>query len=144
MLMYSHYSSRSLIIRIQESRRSPPARHRHTCTPLARPPPPSCSTPKRWLGNCDYGFPAKVTNTAAPRRPKLSAASNATSFASSGPAAAPKGQGEAGRSSTRQSTAAKEEEGMMMMMMDLEAVFGEAARHLEAAEAGVGEARWQG
>lgn len=117
------------------------------------PPPPHISTcaPKRWLGNCDYGFPAKATYTAAgagaaPGNNRPSAAnSTVPASASSGPApAAPtEGKGEAGKpNSTRGSAEAKEEEGMVGVL--LSGAFEDAARHLEAAKAGVGEARWQG
>lgn len=57
----------------------------------------------------------------------------------SGPASKGKQKAEARGSERATGAEEEEEEGI-----GLEGVFEEAARHLEAAEAGVGEARWQG
>lgn len=138
----SHCSVRSLFCwRREESRPSTPGRR------IVRAPP---FHPRRWLGNCDYGFPAKTTSIATGTGVVVAAATAAAAGKSSAtngtvPATAaslrpaPKGRGGAETSARGEAEKTVEEEGMM-----LAGVFEEAARHLEAAEAAVGEAPWQG
>ncbi|CAM9887519.1 unnamed protein product [Pylaiella littoralis] len=109
---------------------------------------------RRWLGNCDYGFPPKVSehnNTAnggvsqtvssSPSSPPKTA-DNATTIAASESMAV---DNEAVPKADEAEERGGEENSLERAEVELlEDVFEDAKRHLEAAEAGVGEKRWQG
>ncbi|CAB1100192.1 unnamed protein product [Ectocarpus sp. CCAP 1310/34] len=87
---------------------------------------------RRWLGNCDYGF--------APRR---GAVSNGSRVAAT-PAVTPKTPSAAATEEDEEMEAGVAREGEAKMEKEMKGIFEDAERHLNEAEARVGEERWQG